>query len=249
MKNKMKILLLLSVAILICVGVYYKMNTPSEEVGNNQESIVTMQQDWESQFYIEEIDDELFSKMYGKSFKENCTTPRADLRYVHILHKDFEGQTQEGEIICNVHVAQDLLEIFKELYKANYQIEKVRLVDEYDADDERSMADNNSSSFNYRYISYTQTVSKHGLGLAMDINTLYNPYVKNVDGKLSVEPANASAYVDRDKDFDHKIDHDDLCYQLFTEHGFEWGGDWTESKDYQHFEIPDEMVRQWYPNY
>ena len=208
-----------------------------------------MQQDWESQFYIEKIDDELFSKMDGKSFKENCTTPREDLRYVHILHKDFNGESKEGEIVCNVHIAQDLLEIFKELYKANYQIEKVRLVDEYDADDERSMADNNSSSFNYRYISYTQTVSKHGLGLAMDINTLYNPYVKNVEGKENVEPANATAYVDRDKDFDHKIDHDDLCYQLFIEHGFEWGGDWTESKDYQHFEIPDEMVRQWYPNY
>jgi len=53
---------------------------------------------------------------------------------------------------------------------------------------------------------------------------------------LSIEPANAADYVDRSKDFSHKIDHDDLCYKLFTEHGFEWGGDWTHSKDYQHFE-------------
>lgn len=43
-------------------------------------------------------------------------------------------------------------------------------------------------------------------------------------------------YVDRSKDFLHKIDHDDLCYKLFMEHGFEWGGDWKHSKDYQHFE-------------
>ena len=27
-----------------------------------------------------------------------------------------------------------------------------------------------------------------------------------------------------------------LANELFTEHGFEWGGDWTHSKDYQHFE-------------
>ena len=74
------------------------------------------------------------------------------------------------------------------------------------------------------------------MGMAVDINTLYNPYVKTVDGEQSIEPANAADYVDRSKDFLHKIDHDDLCYKLFMEHGFEWGGDWKHSKDYQHFE-------------
>lgn len=99
------------------------------------------------------------------------------------------------------------------------------------------MSDNNSSAFNFRFISHTTKISKHGMGMAVDINTLYNPYVKTVDGELSIEPANAADYVDRSKDFSHKIDHDDLCYKLFTEHGFEWGGDWTHSKDYQHLKI------------
>ena len=107
---------------------------------------------------------------------------------------------------------------------------------EYDADDESSMSDNNSSAFNFRFISHTTKISKHGMGMAVDINTLYNPYVKTVDGELSIEPANGADYIDRSRDFSHKIDHDDLCYKLFTEHGFEWGGDWTHSKDYQHFE-------------
>ena len=102
--------------------------------------------------------------------------------------------------------------------------------------EDNSMSDNNSSAFNFRFISHTTKISKHGMGMAVDINTLYNPYVKAVDGELSIEPANAADYVDRSKDFSHKIDHDDLCYKLFTEHGFEWGGDWTHSKDYQHFE-------------
>ena len=136
----------------------------------------------------------------------------------------------------NKDIADDVLEIFKELYESGYQIEKVRLVDEYDADDESSMSDNNSSAFNFRFISHTTKISKHGMGMAVDINTLYNPYVKTVDGELSIEPANAADYVERSRDFSHKIDHDDLCYKLFTEHGFEWGGDWTHSKDYQHFE-------------
>lgn len=187
-------------------------------------------------FYISEIPDDIFAKMQGKSYKEDCTVPREDLRYVHVRHMGFDGEAKDGELVVNKAIADDVLAIFEELYKADYPIEKVRLVDEYDADDEASMSDNNSSAFNFRFISHTTRISKHGLGMAVDINTRYNPYVKTVDGKLSIEPANGADYVDRRKDFPHKIDHEDLCYKLFKEHGFTWGGDWTHSKDYQHFE-------------
>lgn len=187
-------------------------------------------------FYISEIPDDIFAKMQGKSYKEDCTVPREDLRYVHVRHMGFDGEAKDGELVVNKAIADDVLAIFEELYKADYPIEKVRLVDEYDADDEASMSDNNSSAFNFRFISHTTRISRHGLGMAVDINTRYNPYVKTVDGKLSIEPANGADYVDRSKDFLHKIDHEDLCYKLFKEHGFTWGGDWTHSKDYQHFE-------------
>lgn len=187
-------------------------------------------------FYISEIPDDIFARMQGKSYKEDCTVPREDLRYVHVRHMGFDGEVKDGELVVNKAIADDVLAIFEELYKADYPIEKVRLVDEYDADDEASMSDNNSSAFNFRFISHTTRISKHGLGMAVDINTRYNPYVKTVDGKLSIEPANGADYVDRSKDFPHKIDHEDLCYKLFKEHGFTWGGDWTHSKDYQHFE-------------
>lgn len=208
-------------------------NTDAVDKSNNEDS----------QFYITEITDELFAKMQGKSYKDNCTVPRKDLRYIHVLHKDLDGETKEGEMVVNQFIAEDVLEILKELYKADYPIEKIRLIDEYDASDEMSMRDNNSSSFNFRFISYTTTVSKHGKGLAVDINTLYNPYVKMVNGSLSVEPATAVEYTDRNKDFRCKIDHNDLCYKLFTEHGFEWGGDWESAKDYQHFEVPDDVIK------
>lgn len=189
------------------------------------------------EFYIKPIPDDIFEKMQGKSYKENCTVPREELRYLHILHVGFDNNTHEGELIVNKRIAEDVLDIFKELYKAGYQIEKVRLIDEYNAQDELSMRDNNSSAFNFRYISYSTTLSKHAMGLAVDINTLYNTYIKQVDGRLNIEPANAVQYVDRNRQFPHKIDHDDLCYKLFTKYGFEWGGDWEDSKDYQHFEI------------
>ena len=201
----------------------------------------------EDAFYIAPISDEIFARIEGKSFKEDCTLPREDLRYLHVLHVDLNGETREGEMIVNRHIAEDVLEILRELYEAEYPIEKIRLVDEYDADDELSMEDNNSSSFNFRFISHTTRVSKHGLGLAVDINTLYNPYTKIVDGVRIVEPVTGEPYLDREADFPCKIDHEDLCYRLFTEHGFEWGGDWEDRKDYQHFEIPTSVIAEWYP--
>ena len=112
----------------------------------------------------------------------------------------------------------------------------MHLIDEYNADDEQSMQDNNSSCFNFRFISFTTKVSKHGYGLAVDINPLYNPYVKKVEGRTNVEPAAGKPYADRSRSFEYKIDHDDLAYKLFTAQGFEWGGDWNDRKDFQHFE-------------
>ena len=198
-------------------------------------------------FYITEITDELFERIQGKSFKDDCTLPREDLRCLHVLHTDLNGQTHEGEMIVNHHIAEDVLDILRRLYEADYPIEKIRLIDEYDADDERSMEDNNSSAFNFRLISHTTRVSKHGLGLAVDINPLYNPYTKMVDGERIVEPITGEPYLDRDADFPYKIEENDLCRKLFTEHGFEWGGAWEDRKDYQHFAIPDEKIAEWYP--
>lgn len=204
-------------------------------------------EDYQDYFYSTEITDEIFAHMEGKSFKEDCTLPREDLCYLHVLHKNLEGETLEGEMVVNKYIAEDVLDIMMKLYEADYPIERIQLVDDYDADDELSMEANNSSSFNFRFISHTTKVSKHGLGLAVDINTLYNPYVKTVDGELSIEPVTAEPYTHREEDFPYKIEKDDLCYQLFIEHGFEWGGDWENAKDYQHFELPDDVVEQLYP--
>lgn len=200
-------------------------------------------------FFISEITEEVFDRIKGRSYKDNCILPKEHLRYLHVLHKDIDGKVHNGEIIVNMHIADAVLDILRKLYENDYSIEKIHLIDEYGADDELSMEDNNSSGFNYRVISHTDIVSKHGFGLAVDINPLYNPYTKIVDGRRSIEPVTAGPYLDRDRMYDYKIDKDDLCCRLFGEYGFEWGGDWIDSKDYQHFEIPDDEVRIWYPEY
>lgn len=226
-----------------------KSETQNNQTTDSSDQSVEETAKSEDMFYCEEISDELFSRIYGKSFKEDCTVSRDELRYLHLLHKDLEGNTHEGEMIVNKYIADDVLEVFRQLYDADYPIEKIRLIDEYDADDELAMEDNNSSCFNFRFISHTTRVSKHGLGLAIDINTLYNPYTKVVDGERILEPVTAEEYLDRSKDFDYKIDENDLAYKLFTGIGMEWGGSWEDRKDYQHFEMATEDIEKIYPGW
>jgi len=188
-------------------------------------------------FAIDTISDALFQRMWGKSYKTDCTIPRSDLRYLRVLHHDGHGQVKHGEIVCHKSIANDLLDIFRQLYQAKYPIERIRLIDDYDADDERSMQDNNSSCFNFRRMAGSKKLSLHAQGRAIDINTRYNPFVRtNRQGKRLVSPANGRPYADRTKQFPYKIVRGDLLHQLFLKHGFRWGGAWRYSKDYQHFE-------------
>ena len=190
-------------------------------------------------FYYTALTDDIKARITGKSYpdtEEPLQISYEDLAYVHVLHYDFEGQVQEGELICNQSIAQDLAEILYELYENQYPIEQIRLIDEYDADDEASMADNNTSCFNYRTVPGRTKLSNHSYGCAIDINPLYNPYVRTSGGKELISPDNAVPYADRSAEFPYKIDRNDLCYRIFIEHGFSWGGAWNSSKDYQHFE-------------
>lgn len=202
-------------------------------------------------FYYEPLSNDLISYITGISYPalpseapegtlnvgEQNDISYADLRYVHIIHYDFDGKLAEGELICHNSIAEDLVEIFYDLYASEYQIEKVTLIENYNGDDTASMADNNTSCFNYRMVDGTKSLSRHALGLAIDINPLYNPYIRyDKKGGQTVSPVEGEAYADRTVSFPYKIDPDDLCYRLFTEHGFTWGGNWNSSKDYQHFQ-------------
>ena len=193
----------------------------------------------ESYFYSIAIPDTIFRFIQGKSYKSECTIPRDSLRYIRCLHYDLNGKVRVGEMIASKRIANSLVEIFRELFRNRYPIQEMRLIDYWNGDDEASMSDNNSSCFNFRFISHTNKVSKHGQGIAVDINPLYNPYYKKLkDGTEVIEPSEGKAYLNRSKDFPYKITKDDLCYKLFILHGFSWGGDWKSCKDYQHFELP-----------
>lgn len=172
------------------------------------------------------------ARMAGKSMPDHATVSYKSLRYLTLPYYDFNGEIQQGEMVCHVAIAHDLLEIFRTLFAAQYQFCSIRLIDDFNADDEASMRANNTSCFCYRTIAGSKRLSLHALGRAVDVNPLQNPYV---NGKW-IQPSTAGEYVDRSKDFPHKIDKNDLCKQTFTAYGFTWAGDWPAEKDYQHFE-------------
>ena len=203
---------------------------------------------YQDDFYYENLSNEIKIKITGKSFPkefdENYTKiSYDDLKYLNVKYYDFDGKEhKDGELIVNKEVALETLKIFYELYQNKYPIKKIKLVEEYNASDELSMEDNNTSAFNYRIVENSDKLSWHCFGLAIDINPLYNPYILDNE----IYPKTALEYTDRAKNFQGKITHNDLAYQIFKKYNWLWGGDFINSKDYQHFykNIYDETIRE-----
>ena len=192
-------------------------------------------------FSVIERDGEIFNRINGKSYRDNNDISLESLRYLTIPYYNFEHQIQLGEMIVNVDIQNDVINIFKELFKNEYEIKSMRLIDDYWGEggdgnnaDNNSVEDNNTSCFCYRTVTGGENISNHGYGRAIDINPQQNPYVDN--GEIS--HVNAEQYVDRFCGDPHVIvaSEQDICYSTFTKYGFSWGGNWNNPVDYQHFE-------------
>lgn len=186
--------------------------------------------------------DAVFNRINGKSYRDNNDIALEDLRYLTIPYYNFEQQVMLGEMIINVDIQEDVLNIFKELFNNKYEINSMKLIDDYwilgtdgNKADNNSIEENNTSCFCYRQVTGGESISNHGYGRAIDINPQQNPYVEN--GKNSHR--NADEYVNnRYVGEPHVIvaSDEDICYSIFTKYGFTWGGNWTNPIDYQHFE-------------
>lgn len=165
-------------------------------------------------FISEQIPDKVWSRMEGKSYQENNYIQRSGLRYIRALHWNSNNQICLGEMVCNERIALTLATVLKNLFKAKYPIERMLLPDNYGADSEQQKQVNNTWCFSYRAASGSQTLSKHDLGLAVDLN-----------------PGEPS-----------KISHSDVAYQLFTDAGFDWGGDKATDKDNAYFGYRDYTI-------
>ena len=196
-------------------------------------------------FTVSEIceGDAVYQRIAGQSFVYNDDIALSELRYLKVLHVNFDGVYQVGEMIVNAAVAQEVTEILELLCEARYEIYSMYLIDDFwvgngTDSDTNSIDHNNTSCFCYRPATGGGSLSRHALGLAIDLNPQQNPYVRvNADGSLSCEHENAAAYVaDRSEDVPHVITESDYAYQLFTARGWTWGGSWNNPRDYQHFQ-------------
>jgi hypothetical protein len=171
----------------------------------------------------------------GATWQPGCPVEPERLRRVDVDYLGFDGQTHRGELIVHEDLVPDVIEIFGQLHRLGYPVDKIRTVDHYsDADDELSMEDNNTSAFNCRSIPGTNEWSPHAYGRAIDLNPLINPCLY-ASGYF--EPQNAAAYLDRSRTDPGLLHNGDPAERVFTDRGWQWGGYWT-TPDYQHFERP-----------
>lgn len=237
----LSVLLVLTIfaGVLLYRGEWHLSNTSTEEKTEIADVEEIIQE--ENRGTAEPVPEEIKAIMDGKSMKPNPYVSYEDLRYLTIPHYDFNYNVVSGHLIVNASLAEEVLDIFAELYDAKYPIERMELIDKYDASDFESIEFNNTSAFNYRPVSTgTGKLSNHAYGRAIDINPQTNPYVY-ANGKGAHD--NAREYWQRDvslwrREIDRAayIGNDTEIYRIFKKYGWEWGGDWSPEKDYQHFE-------------
>jgi D-alanyl-D-alanine carboxypeptidase len=178
------------------------------------------------------IDTETRARMSGVSWHRGCPVGFADLRLLAVRHWGFDGQARRGRLVVHRDAAAAMLRTMRALYRLRFPIRRMRLVDAYDADDRRSMAADNTSAFNCRFVAGTSVWSEHAYGRALDLNPLENPYVTS-SGYVS--PPGGAPYADRSDHAKGMVHRNGPVVAAFAAAGWEWGGNWPWPKDYQHF--------------
>jgi len=166
------------------------------------------------------------------SWRPGCPVDVGRLRLLKVDYWGFDRRVHRGELVVHRDHARRILIVLEKLFKAHYPIQRMRLVDAYRADDDRSMAANNTSGFNCRRVSGSSRWSEHAFGRAIDLNPLRNPYVTR-GGRVS--PPAGRPYANRAHRAAGMIHGGDAVVWAFAAAGWRWGGHWSGSRDYQHF--------------
>jgi hypothetical protein len=165
-----------------------------------------------------------------------CPTGLNELRYLRMTYLGFDGAAHVGEMVVHKKYAAAVVDVFHRLYDARWPIQRMRLVDDYDGDDEASMAANNTSGYNCRRIAGRQVWSDHAFGAAIDINPAQNPYISATGihprsaARLATIPRTRTSLVPAGA-----IRDGDIVVRSFAQIGWAWGGHFATHKDYQHF--------------
>src|SRR3954454_16605030 len=167
------------------------------------------------------------------SWRPGCPVPPSQLRRVRLTFRGFDGRAHTGSIVVAARAVPAVEAVFRRLYAARFPIRRMRPIDAYGGSDPRSMAADNTSAFNCRYAVAPgpKRWSVHAYGLAIDVDPVENPYVLN--GR--VHPRAGRAYLNRSRIRPGMAYRGGLLVNAFAAVGWQWGGRWTASPDYQHF--------------
>lgn len=167
----------------------------------------------------------------GETWSPACPVGLADLAYVTVSFRGFDGGAHTGELVLAAREARDVVSVFRTLFAADYPIEEMRLPTTADLEAEPTGDGNDTAALVCRATRGATSWSAHAYGLAIDVNPFLNPYSK---GDV-VLPERASAYLDRSRTQPGIIHDGDLVVRAFARIGWSWGGAWSSLKDYQHF--------------
>ena len=168
------------------------------------------------------------------SWHEGCPVPISNLRLIRMSFFGFDREVHLGEMVVHKSVAGDVVKAFHTIFAARYPIRRMRLIDDYRGNDDRSMAADNTSAFNCRRVTEGASWSQHSYGWAIDINPVENPYVSS---RGKVLPPAGWRFADRSKRARGMIHHGDAVWRALRSIGWGWGGDWRSFQDYQHFSL------------
>jgi D-alanyl-D-alanine carboxypeptidase len=167
----------------------------------------------------------------GASWGPACPVRLADLRYLTVSFRGFDGRAHTGELVVNRRVADQVVSVFARLYRAAFPIEEMRLVTTADLEAHPTGDGNNTAAFVCRAARQQRRWSAHAYGLAVDVNPFQNPYAR---GDL-VLPELASSYLDRGRARPGMIRPGDVVTSAFAAVGWTWGGTWRSPTDRMHF--------------
>jgi hypothetical protein len=167
----------------------------------------------------------------GTTWSAGCPVPLADLRYLTVSFRGFDGRPHTGELVVNRRVADQVVGVFARLYRARFPIEEMRLVTTADLNAHPTGDGNNTAAFVCRKARKQARWSAHAYGLAVDVDPFQNPYQR---GGL-VLPELASAYLDRGWRRPGMIRPGDVVTKAFAGIGWTWGGTWSSPTDRMHF--------------
>ncbi len=179
---------------------------------------------------VSSIDAALAARMTPTSWRPGCPVPLSELRYLKLSYMDFSGAERTGELVVHRDAVDVAVAMFRLMWEENFPIASLRLVDDFGGDDDASMAANNTSAFNCRYVAGTTRWSNHATGRAIDINPIQNPWVSS----RGVEPPAGAAFTDRSSVRPGMLVAGSPAVRVADYVGWGWGGRWSSSKDYQH---------------